>query len=89
MAPPPKPPSVVAYCTDSAGMNQQAHTLLNKIRIISRTKYTHIELGWSDLEAYVKSAGLAGSDEERLVKAAKDVRTLCNDLEIGILAVHT
>lgn len=70
-------------------MNQQAHTLLNKIRIISRTKYTHIELGWSDLEAYVKSAGLAGSDEERLVKAAKDVRTLCNDLEIGILAVHT
>ncbi|TBU25420.1 xylose isomerase-like protein [Dichomitus squalens] len=85
----------VAYSTDSAGMNP-SHTLPNKLRAIAEAGFNQAELGFPDLEAYAeqeypgyKQLDRSGKgDIDKLVQLAENVKKLCDDLHLTILAVH-
>ncbi|PSS37459.1 hypothetical protein PHLCEN_2v666 [Hermanssonia centrifuga] len=84
-----------AYSTDSAGMHPN-HTLPLKLRAIAEAGFSDAELAFPDLEAYAsqeypgyRQLDRAGKgDMDTLCKAAGKIRKLCDELDLGILAVH-
>ncbi|RPD60257.1 xylose isomerase-like protein [Lentinus tigrinus ALCF2SS1-7] len=87
--------SSLAYSTDSAGMHP-SHTLPLKLRAIAEAGFPAAELGFPDLEAYTEQEhrGYKKLDEsgkgdlDTLVQAATNIRKLCSELGLSILAVH-
>lgn len=90
------PCNALAYSTDSAGMHPTAHTLPLKLRAIAAAGFTHVELAFSDLEAYCaqqhpdyKELDNAGrGDVETLTETAAQVREMCEKLGVKVLVVH-
>lgn len=88
--------TAVAYSTDSAGMHP-SHTLPVKLRAIYDAGFTHVEVGFPDLEAYAHQEFNGGykklddegkGDLDKLCEVAKKVRGLCHELGIEVLVVH-
>ncbi|TFK47191.1 xylose isomerase-like protein [Heliocybe sulcata] len=87
--------SLLAFCTDSAGMHP-SHSLPQKLRAIRDAGFHSVEMGFPDLEAYAGSqvAGYtkinnAGQgDVETLVGVAEKVREMCDGMGLRVLAVH-
>ncbi|KAI0331805.1 xylose isomerase-like protein [Cubamyces sp. BRFM 1775] len=87
--------TALAYSTDSAGMHP-SHTLPIKLRAIAQAGFSQVELAFPDLEAYAEQEfpGYQKLDEHgngdlgKLLQAADNVRKLCEELRISILAVH-
>ncbi|GJE85429.1 xylose isomerase-like protein [Phanerochaete sordida] len=74
-----------------------SHTLPIKLRAIYDAGFTHVEVGFPDLEAYAaqewngdyqKLDEKGGGDVDKLCQVAKKVKTLCQELGMEILVVH-
>jgi sugar phosphate isomerase/epimerase len=87
------------YATPSAGMHP-SHTLPLKLRAIAAAGFPFAEIAFPDLEAYAKAdLGKEGreyggvdekgeGDVDGLVRVARKVRALCEELGVKVLAVH-
>lgn len=83
-----------AYATASAGMHP-SHTLPMKLEAIAEAGFKWTEIAFPDLEQYASSKfegykNLNDSGEgdlDKLVKAASDIRSLCDKLGLQVLTV--
>lgn len=87
--------SAIAYSTDSAGMHP-SHTLPIKLRAIAEVGFLQVELGFPDLEVYAAQAfpdyqklDNSGRGElEKLLRAAGEIKALCDELGLTVFVVH-
>ncbi|KAI0754176.1 xylose isomerase-like protein [Daedaleopsis nitida] len=87
--------TTLAYSTDSAGMHP-SHTLPVKLRAIAAAGFAQAELAFPDLEGYAAQqfSGYQKLDEAgqgdvaTLVQAGEQIKELCGELGITVLAVH-
>ncbi|KAI0667234.1 xylose isomerase-like protein [Trametes maxima] len=87
--------TALAYSTDSAGMHS-SHTIPIKLRAIANAGFSHVELGFPDLEAYAEQEypGYQRLDEsgngdlDTLLQAAGRLKELAKELGLEILAIH-
>lgn len=87
------------YATPSAGMHP-SHTLPIKLRAIAKAGFPLAEIAFPDLQDYAQQRAeklgfsFKGVDEngqgdvEKLVDAAKEIKSLCDELRLKIMIMH-
>jgi hypothetical protein len=87
-----------AYATASAGMHD-SHTLPLKLKAISQAGFMYTEIAFPDLEAYTTSLysnkddgykkidDVGKGDVDKLLRAANDVGSMCEQLGLKVLTL--